>query len=151
VDIDDLLLAEAGRLRQRGKVSVDTTAISAGRVLGDRAQLARLVRNLVDNAERHAASTVTLGLEASSNGVRLIVADDGAGVPAAELERIFERFTRLDDARARDSGGAGLGLAIVAEVARAHGGSVGVEGDARARFVVTLPTVDAERPGDRTR
>jgi signal transduction histidine kinase len=148
VDVDDLLLAEAGRLRQRGKVSVDTTTISAGRVLGDRAQLARLVRNLVDNAERHAASTVTLGLETSSNTVRVIVADDGAGVPAAERERIFERFTRLDDARARDSGGAGLGLAIVAEVARAHGGSVRVEGDPGARFVVTFPAVDTERSGD---
>jgi signal transduction histidine kinase len=151
VDLDDLLLTEAGRLRQRGKVSVDTAAISAGRVLGDRAQLARLVRNLVDNAERHAASTVSLGLETSSNTVRMTVADDGAGVPAAERERIFERFTRLDDARARDSGGAGLGLAIVAEVARAHGGSVGVDGDLGVRFVVTLPAVDTERSGDRTR
>jgi len=148
VDVDDLLLAEATRLRQRGKVSVDTTAISAGRVLGDRAQLARLVRNLVDNAERHAASTVSLELEASSETVRLTVADDGAGVPVADRERIFERFTRLDDARARDSGGAGLGLAIVAEVARAHGGSVRIEGDGGARFVVTLPAVDTERRGD---
>ena len=148
VDVDDLLLAEATRLRQRGKVSVDTTALSAGRVLGDRAQLARLVRNLVDNAKRHAASTVSLGLEASSERVRLTVADDGAGVPVADRERIFERFTRLDDARARDSGGAGLGLAIVAEVARAHGGSVRIEGDGGARFVVTLPAVDTERRGD---
>ena len=148
VDVDDLLLAEATRLRQRGKVSVDTTAISAGRVLGDRAQLARLVRNLVDNAKRHAASTVSLELEASSETVRLTVADDGAGVPVADRERIFERFTRLDDARARDSGGAGLGLAIVAEVARAHGGSVRIEGDGGARFVVTLPAVDTEGRGD---
>ncbi|HEY4398243.1 MAG TPA: ATP-binding protein [Acidimicrobiia bacterium] len=147
VDVDDLLLAEAGRLRQRGKVTVDTTAISAGRVLGDRAQLARLVRNLVDNAERHAVSRVNLGLEASSNAVRLSVADDGAGVPAAERQRIFERFTRLDDERARDSGGAGLGLAIVAEVARAHGGSVRVEGDSGARFVVTLPAADTDGRG----
>jgi signal transduction histidine kinase len=83
--------------------------------------------------------------------VHLIVADDGAGVPTAERERIFERFTRLDDARARDSGGAGLGLAIVAEVARAHGGSVGVEGDPSTRFVVTLPAFDTERSRDRTR
>jgi signal transduction histidine kinase len=148
VDLDDLLLAEAARLRQRGTVTVDTTAVSAGRVVGDWSQLARLVRNLVDNAERHAASTVRLGLDVRSAKAILTVADDGAGVPASERERIFERFTRLDEARDRDSGGAGLGLAIVAEVARAHGGSARVEGDTGAQFVVTLPSVDADERDD---
>jgi signal transduction histidine kinase len=151
VDLDDLLLAEAARLRQRGTVTVDTTAVSAGRVLGDWSQLARLVRNLVDNAERHAASTVRLGLDVRSAKAILTVADDGAGVPASERERIFERFTRLDEARDRDSGGAGLGLAIVAEVARAHGGSARVEGDTGAQFVVTLPAVDADERDQATR
>jgi signal transduction histidine kinase len=151
VDLDDLLLAEAARLRQRGTVTVDTTAVSAGRVLGDWSQLARLVRNLVDNAERHAASTVRLGLDVRSGKATLTVADDGAGVPASERERIFERFTRLDEARDRDSGGAGLGLAIVAEVARAHGGSARVEGDTGAQFVVTLPAVDADERDQPTR
>lgn len=150
VDVDDLLFAEAARLRQRGNVTVDTTAVSAGRVMGDRSQLARLVRNLVDNAERHAASSVSLGLAVRSAAVILTVTDDGEGVPASERERIFERFTRLDEARARDSGGAGLGLAIVAEVARAHGGTARVEGDTGAQFVVTLPAVDTEERGDST-
>lgn len=76
--------------------------------------------------------------------LRLTVTDDGDGIAAADHERIFERFTRLDDARARDTGGAGLGLAIVAEVVRAHGGTVAVQSNSGARFVVVLPAIDAE-------
>jgi signal transduction histidine kinase len=139
VDLDDLALDEAARLRHRGRVRVDTTGVSAGRVEGDAAQLGRLVRNLTDNAERHAASVVTLAVTSHDGHVELAVGDDGPGVPAAERERIFERFTRLDDARARDTGGAGLGLAIVAEVARAHGATVRVEDAGGARFVVSFP------------
>ncbi|HEY3261827.1 MAG TPA: HAMP domain-containing sensor histidine kinase [Pseudonocardiaceae bacterium] len=142
VDVDDLVLAEAARLRRRGRVAVDTTAVSASRIDGDPAQLASMVHNLADNAERHAASTVRLAVAAIRGWLTLTVSDDGNGVPAADRERIFERFTRLDDARARDTGGAGLGLAIVAEVARAHGGTVRVEDGPGARFVVVLPTAD---------
>ncbi len=151
VDLDDLVLAEAARLRQRARVTVDTSGVSAAQLEGDPAQLSRLVRNLADNAERHAVSVVSLAVTASPGQLTLTVTDDGDGVPPAESERIFERFTRLDGARARDSGGAGLGLAIVAEVARAHGGTVSVQaaraeaadGDGRrgARFIVVLPAV----------
>lgn len=144
VDVDDLMLAEATRLRQRGIVRVDTSSLSAGRVAGDPAQLARLVRNLADNAERHAKSVVSLALAARSGQLTLTVADDGDGIAEADQVRIFERFTRLDGARARDSGGAGLGLAIVAAVARAHGGSVLLEPGPSARFVVVLPAIDTD-------
>jgi signal transduction histidine kinase len=143
VDLDDLVLLEAGRLRERGVVRVDATAVSAGRVTGDPSQLRSLVRNLVDNAERHARSRVSFGLRVAGGRLLLTVADDGEGIDDGDRERIFERFTRLDDARSRDRGGAGLGLAIVAEVARTHGGSVRVESKSGALFVVTLPAVDA--------
>jgi signal transduction histidine kinase len=141
VDLDDVLLAEAARLRSRGTVRVNATGLSAGQVLGDPAQLTRAVRNLVDNAERHATSTVRLALTELDGRVVLTVADDGPGIALADRARIFERFTRLDDARARRTGGYGLGLAIVQQVVSAHHGSVRVE-DAPgggATFTVDLP------------
>ncbi|WP_042438188.1 sensor histidine kinase [Sanguibacter keddieii] len=143
VDLDDLLLAEASRLRGAGTVAVDASKIGAARARGDEALLGRVVRNLVDNAVRHARSTVTLASWEQGGVVRVVVEDDGAGVPVAERGRVFERFVRLDEARARDDGGSGLGLAIVADAVRLHGGAVEV-GDGTgggARFTVTLPAV----------
>lgn len=145
VDVDDLVLAEASRLRSRRIVTVDTSGVSAGQVLGDPAQLARVVRNVVDNAERHATSKVALSVGQHGGRVTITVDDDGAGIPVADRGRVFERFTRLDDARARRSGGYGLGLAIVSEVVAAHGGTVHV-GDAPmggARVLVELPAAVA--------
>ena len=113
-----------------------------GRVRGDQAALAQVVRNLVDNAVRHARSRVAvIGVHEDERGVELVVEDDGPGVPEDQRERVFERFVRLDEARARDAGGSGLGLAIVQEIVRAHGGSVSVAAAASggARFVVRLP------------
>jgi len=105
-------------------------------VQGDPLALDRLVANLVDNAARHAARRVVVGLaEVESGAVILTVEDDGPGIPTRERERVFERFVRLDEARSRDDGGSGLGLAIVAAVARTHGATV---------------TID-ERPGGGTR
>ena len=92
--------------------------------IGDPDALLRIVTNLVDNAVRHATSAVSLSAAASAGRVVVAVTDDGPGIPAADRERVFERFTRLDDARARDEGGAGLGLAIVRELVRRHGGFV---------------------------
>jgi signal transduction histidine kinase len=138
VDLDDILLGEIDRLRATTDLQVDATGISAGRVSGDPAQLRKLIRNLVDNASRHARSVVALAVKEDADGVAVIVDDDGAGIPESERRRIFERFVRLDEARDRDSGGAGLGLAIVAEIAAAHGALVDV-GDAPlggARFEV---------------
>jgi signal transduction histidine kinase len=140
VDLDDLALAEVKRLRAGG-AQVDGSGIQAARVRGDVRLLSRLVRNLADNAARHARSAVAIGVLERDGRVRLTVDDDGPGVPAAERERIFERFVRLDEARARDAGGSGLGLAIVRAIAEAEGGSVRVEDSplGGARFAVVLP------------
>lgn len=138
VDLDDVVLEEATRVRA---VAIDTSQVSAGRVAGDARQLSRLVRNLLDNACVHAKDRVAVQVTADASEVRLVVDDDGAGVPPAERERVFERFTRLDEGRGRGVGGAGLGLAMVRAIAERHGGSVAVS-DAPmggARFVVRLP------------
>jgi signal transduction histidine kinase len=91
---------------------------------GDPDALHRITSNLVDNAVRHARSRVVLAADRDGPYHRLTVTDDGPGIPAEDRERVFERFTRLDDARARDAGGAGLGLAIVRELVRLSGGEV---------------------------
>ncbi len=139
VDVDDIVLAEAARRR---RVPVDTRAVSGGRIRGTPEAVGRIVTHLLDNAARHAASRVEVGLTASGDGVRLWVDDDGSGVPDEERGRIFERFARLDDARTRDRGGAGLGLAVVAESVRSMGGQVTVEDSpiGGARFVVAWPS-----------
>lgn len=143
VDLDDVVLAEAARLRGLG-VTVDAGSVGAARASGDPVLLGRVVRNLVDNAARHARSRVVLGLQRRGDVVELTVDDDGSGVPADQRERVFERFVRLDEGRARDAGGSGLGLAIVHDVVRAHGGSVTVS-DAPgggARFAIRLAATD---------
>ncbi|MFD7494981.1 ATP-binding protein [Streptomyces sp. NPDC059832] len=125
-------------------VSVPDSGPDSGQfeVAGSRGQLARVIGNLLDNAERHARSTVTVSVRAAERGgVVVAVTDDGAGVPPEERERIFERFVRLDDARTRDDGGAGLGLAIARDVAARHGGRLTVDGarEGGARFELWLP------------
>ncbi|HET6664783.1 MAG TPA: ATP-binding protein [Acidimicrobiales bacterium] len=144
VDLDDLVFEEALRLRESTTLRVDTTRVSAGRVSGDRSALWRALRNLGDNAVRHAASRVAFSLDEQDGAVVLEVDDDGPGIATADRQRVFERFVRLDDARARDVGGSGLGLAIVAEVVGAHHGtiSIGHSGLGGARFQVRLPAVD---------
>jgi signal transduction histidine kinase len=143
VDLDDLVFAEATRLRDATRLHIDTAGVSAARVDGDAASLSRVLRNLGENAARHARERIALSLAQADGGgtVVLAVDDDGPGISAAERERVFERFVRLDDARARDGGGSGLGLAIVAELVAAHGGSVAVaESDlGGARVEVRLP------------
>ncbi|XBB69128.1 ATP-binding protein [Nocardioides sp. WV_118_6] len=141
VDVDDLVLTEARRAARSG-IAADTTAVGPGRVQGDPVALGQVVRNLVDNALRHARTRIALGVVEDGAGVRVSVEDDGPGIPEADRERVFERFVRLDDARARDAGGSGLGLAIVRELVQAHGGTVSAEGSALggARFVVRLPS-----------
>jgi signal transduction histidine kinase len=148
VDLDDLVFDEARRLREATRLRVDTTAVSAGRVDGDAAGLRRVLRNLGDNAARHARGRLAFSVAERDGTVRLGVDDDGPGIPAAERERVFERFVRLDDARDRDAGGSGLGLAIVAELAAAHGGTVSVASSplGGARVEVTLPRLGD--PGD---
>ncbi|THA73380.1 HAMP domain-containing histidine kinase [Streptomyces sp. A0642] len=132
----------AQRTGDRIPVTVSVPGGGGGfEVAGSRAQLARVIGNLLDNAERHARAAVTVAVRAEGGGVAVEVADDGDGVPAAERERIFERFVRLDDARSRDEGGAGLGLAIARDVAVRHGGRLTVAdaGERGARFALWLP------------
>jgi signal transduction histidine kinase len=144
IDLDDLVLEEARRLRGRGRVQVDVRAVSAARVLGDAEQLTRAIRNLTSNAERHAARTVTLELRENAEHSLLVVADDGPGIPVQHHATVFKPFTRLDEARSRDAGGSGLGLAIVHDIVEHHRGAVTIassDGEG-ARFVVTLPRAD---------
>lgn len=139
VDLDDLVMSEGSRLRRVGglEVGVHTPPV---RVQGDPAHLARAVRNLLDNAARHARTRVDLRLRVDETYVRVEVEDDGSGVRLADRERIFERFVRLDESRSRAGGGTGLGLAIAREIGRAHGGDLFVEpGAVGARFVLSLP------------
>ena len=141
VDLDDLVLVEARRLRTATDLAVETSAVTAARVRGDEGLLAQVVRNLADNAARHAVSRIALSLGEDESGVFLTVDDDGVGIPADERDRVFDRFVRLDEARARDDGGSGLGLAIVRELTRLHDGTVRVTESALggARFEVRLP------------
>ncbi|MFF8441635.1 ATP-binding protein [Streptomyces californicus] len=129
------------RTGDRIAVAVEAPEGEAFVVNGSRGQLARVVGNLLDNAQRHAGTSVAVSVAADGRGVRVEVRDDGDGVPEEERERIFERFVRLDDARSRDDGGAGLGLAIARDVAARHGGTLTVHraDGGGAAFLLRLP------------
>jgi len=144
VDLDDIVLVEARRLRDRSRVQVDSSKVSAARVLGDRGQLSQVVRNLADNAERHARTAVAFEVGESDGSSVIMVADDGPGIPADQRSAVFERFMRLDDARSRDAGGSGLGLAIAREIIERHHGTIEVTGTGNGgtRFIVTLPRAE---------
>jgi signal transduction histidine kinase len=144
VDLDDLVFEESRRLRTNSNLRVATERVTAARVAGDSRQLARLVRNLIENAARHAQTTIALSLTENHTWAILCVDDDGRGIPAPERWRVFDRFVRLEEARDRDSGGSGLGLAIVAEVAAAHGGLAAAHDSplGGARIEVRLPRLD---------
>ena len=141
VDLDDLAQAEVRRLEHIAGLAV-TSHIESVRVAGDPGELGQVVRNLADNAARHARSRVDVRLRRTGRDAVLEITDDGPGIPAAERERVFNRFVRLDDSRARSSGGSGLGLSIVRELVEAHGGDVHVDAGGPlpgARVVVRLP------------
>ncbi len=121
-------LAEMDRVAfAHGLVELGQTATVRGRA----DDLGRVVRNLLDNATRHAHTGVTVSLGGAGAQVELVVADDGPGIPTGDRNRVFERFTRLDDARSRETGGSGLGLAIARDIVAAHGGTI------RARPAIT--------------
>ncbi len=110
--------------------------------VGDPDELHRVVTNLIDNAVRHCRSTVVIEVTAVAAAHLVTVTDDGPGIPAADRERVFDRFTRLDDARDRDAGGAGLGLAIVRELVRLHDGTVRLsDAGPGLRVTVCLPAL----------
>ncbi|TFB97292.1 cell wall metabolism sensor histidine kinase WalK [Cryobacterium sp. HLT2-28] len=139
VDLDDVVMAEACRMRGTESVSVDVSRVSGAQVRGNRDRLARVVRNLLDNAAQHGGPQIVVSLREVGGQAELTVADDGPGIPAAEQGRVFERFARVDEARSQ--GGSGLGLAIAREIVAAHGGAIVIDPLHRpgARFVVTLP------------
>ncbi|MFD4033687.1 sensor histidine kinase [Streptomyces sp. NPDC058637] len=141
VDLGTLVREEVSqRAGDRIPVAV-SVADGVLEVTGSRGQLSRVVGNLLDNAERHAEHSVAVAVTRERGDVLVEVTDDGSGVPEAERERVFERFVRLDDARTRDDGGAGLGLAIARDVAARHGGTldVGTAPEGGARFTLRLP------------
>ncbi|MFZ3495253.1 sensor histidine kinase [Streptomyces sp. 5.8] len=167
LDLRELVRDTAAR-RPEGRVpvSVSVSAETAGpaQVRGNRGQLARVLDNLLDNAQRHAREAVTVTVTAEPGGsgrssesgrpcrpgesggpagVLLEVRDDGAGVPEADRERIFTRFTRLDASRSRDAGGTGLGLAIARDIASAHGGTLSAGPGPGGRFQLRLPADSA--------
>jgi signal transduction histidine kinase len=142
VDLETLVVEEAAR-RRRLDVSVDVATDDPDTlaVSGDRAQLQRVLANLLDNACRHGERRVDVTLRSVGDIVIIDVDDDGPGIAPADRQRVFERFARLDEGRDRDRGGAGLGLAVVDAIVRSHGGSVSI-GDSPlggARFVVEIP------------
>jgi signal transduction histidine kinase len=140
VDLAQLVAEELEHRPQLDAVRVRAILEPDVVVRGHRNQLGRLVRNLLDNAYRHATSSVTIRVSRTNDGMAVLqVTDDGAGIPVPDRDRVFERFTRLDGARARDAGGTGLGLAIVRDIARAHDGSVEITGARGADFVVRIP------------
>jgi signal transduction histidine kinase len=116
-------LAGLAREETEGRTGVTVDAEPVN-VAGSRGQLGRVLANLLDNAQRHARSAVTVSVRREGDLAVVGVADDGDGVPESDRERIFERFVRLDAARSRDDGGAGLGLAIARDVAVRHGGTL---------------------------
>ncbi|MCX2729700.1 HAMP domain-containing sensor histidine kinase [Saccharopolyspora sp. NFXS83] len=120
-------------------------------VRGHRTHLARLITNLLDNAEAHAEHQVALRLRTEDGCARLDVVDDGPGIPAEFRDQVFERFARLDTARAREQGGSGLGLALVREIVDMHRGSVVINDSGRgahftARFPLSAPSGSGKRP-----
>ncbi|WP_413101107.1 sensor histidine kinase [Streptomyces sp. Inha503] len=156
---DLLLLARLDAQEAPPKAAVDLGALAADEVrrhpgaltmaggeeaavvTGSRVQLSRLLTNLADNARRHTRTGVSITVAVQGGMVELAVDDDGPGIPESDRERVFERFTRLDDARARQDGGTGLGLAIANDIAHAHGGTLTVLTSPRggARLLLRLP------------
>jgi heavy metal sensor kinase len=144
VALDELLerVARETQLRANGR-RVELDGVEPVEILGDEGRLAQVLTNLVDNALEHtpAGGRIGLGLDRRDGWARLTVVDTGEGIPQEHLPRVFDRFYRVDKARARASAGAGLGLAIVKHLAEAHGGRVTAESEAGrgSRFTVWLP------------
>ncbi|GGP00110.1 sensor histidine kinase [Wenjunlia tyrosinilytica] len=129
--------------RPGATLPVDVDAPGPAPVLGNAAHLTRLLINLMENARRHAAATIRVRVAIDGHDVVLEVTDDGPGIPAEDRERVFGRFTRLDDARTRQDGGTGLGLAIARSIATTHGGTLTAQAPSGsqggARLVLRLP------------
>ena len=144
VDLHALLDSVAADLAELGHdvaVADSTRVLIACRATA----LRRAFRNLMENAAAHGGQATTR-VERGDEGLRIVVEDEGPGIPQAHLERVFEPFVRLETSRSRDTGGSGLGLAIARGIVRGHGGDIRLENRAEGglRATVTLP--GAERP-----
>jgi heavy metal sensor kinase len=144
IDVPDFLEEAVARWRpligERGLL-VATDLPDVGRLNADGELLRRLVDNLLDNAVKYTHAGDTISVSAARNGERwhIEVADTGPGIPSTLRDTVFERFSRGDPTRGRDSAGAGLGLALCAAITRAHGGTIALGDGPGAHFVVTLP------------
>lgn len=138
LDLGALVESEvAGRT---SAVPVTVKAESGIMVMGNRSRLARVLMNLLSNAERYAVARIEIQVRAVGEEAVVEVHDDGPGIPPDARERVFERFARLDAARSRDKGGSGLGLPLARQIAIAHGGTLYVaNGTYGARLVLRLP------------
>ncbi|MEU3458142.1 HAMP domain-containing sensor histidine kinase [Micromonospora sp. NPDC006766] len=143
VDLDDLAYTERVRIATRRPDLTVRAQLAPVRVHGDARDLGRALRNLVDNAARHAHSEVALRVAVRDGWGCVDVTDDGPGVPEEQRERIFGRFVRLDDSRSRVDGGSGLGLPITREIIAAHGGTVQVLPGPGMTVRIRLPLDDA--------
>ncbi|MFI7127868.1 ATP-binding protein [Nonomuraea sp. NPDC050153] len=136
---------EQVRRREGSRARIVIKPCTPAPVYGSPIQLDRMLTNLLDNATRHAATRIDLSVEVAGDKVIVTVADDGDGIPPQDRERIFERFTRLDDARTKDKEGSGLGLSLSREIATAHGGTLTVAGHRPGtQFVAVLPLYEGE-------
>jgi two-component system OmpR family sensor kinase len=142
VDLEALVRETVESLRHDfGACTLALALDGAGEIAADGRLLARAVSNLVRNAQKYARHAIRVGVERGAAQVRIVVEDDGPGIPPAERTRVFEAFYRLDRSRDRGTGGFGLGLAIAQKAVAAHGGAIAVDGSplGGARFVITLP------------
>jgi two-component system, OmpR family, sensor kinase len=146
IALDDVFLDVFRQIRSiHPPVNVSLEGVDQVRVMGDLDRLKQLILNLVDNAIKYTppGGTVRVSLSKADGSAEVVVADNGIGIPAEDLPRIFDRFYRVDKARSRSQGGSGLGLSIAKWIAEAHGGSIRVESrpGVGSTFVVTLPIV----------
>jgi signal transduction histidine kinase len=140
VDLDDIIYTERERIGlEHPRLNV-RASFEPVRVVGDADGLLRAVRNLIDNSARHAAHSITISVGARDGTAEIVIGNDGPPIPAADRERIFGRFVRLDDSRSRTDGGSGLGLAIARDIVIAHGGTLTVDDlDRGAAMRIRIP------------
>jgi len=146
VDVDELIRVELAWRTRTGHTPVDYLGTPGLWTRGNPQQLTRVLRNLLDNAERYSTDSVAVLLGAEDGGVTLRVVDDGPGIDPGDRSRVFERFTRLDQARTHsgNTSGTGLGLAIAHDIVTAHGGQIEIEDRPHgATFLVRLPAIRA--------
>jgi len=141
LDLVQVVAEEVASVNRRTGLTIDASALVPMRVRGDRHDLTLLVRNLLDNAVRFAATGVWIETIEQDGFAFLVISDDGPGIPPPDRKRVFERFVRLDEGRDRQSGGTGLGLAVADAIASTHGGDLGLIESLHggASFQVRLP------------